>query len=146
VTGRDEAAALVSLSGVRTDNEQERTPAPEMPTGDGDVDRPGELLGRVVPALWLNDDDQHGLAGGLVGNDHDGVGQKLDRHSLTQVGGTKRDGDLSGKVRVGHGPQQLDRQAGILADQLDGSFMGNGGHEVTLRRRTDFFGNESIDV
>ena len=87
-----------------------------MPAGDGDVDRPGELLGRVVPALRFDDDDQSGLAGGLVGDDHDGIGQELHRHHLAQVGWTERDRDLGGQVNIGRGPQQLDGEAGMLAD------------------------------
>jgi hypothetical protein len=63
-----------------------------------------QRLGRVVPALRLDDDDQSGLAGGLVLDDHDRVGQELHRHHLAQIGRTERDRDLGGQVNVGHGP------------------------------------------
>jgi hypothetical protein len=88
-----------------------------MSADGGDVGRPRELLGRIVPALRLDDDDQNWLTGGRVGDHHDGIGQELGRNHLGQVGGTERDRDLGRQLHIGPGAQQLDGEAGILADE-----------------------------
>jgi hypothetical protein len=96
MAGGYELAAFLAFGGVRTDNDQDGAGTLGRAADIGDVGRPGVLLIEVRAALWLDDDDEDGLAGPRVVEGNDGVGGELRRDDVVQVGRAERASRSSG--------------------------------------------------
>jgi hypothetical protein len=76
---------------------------------------------------------ENGLAGGRVGDEHDHVGEVLDRDDRAHVGGGEGDGCPAGEPDAGGARDELHGDLGVLADQVQRPLVRYGRHTVTLR-------------
>jgi len=82
----------------------------------GLVCRPAEALSLVAGELSFDDDSEHGLA---VDEEHDGIGAKLGRNDLGQVGRSESSLGVRGQLDVQGLAQQLGRELRLVAKQQD---------------------------